>query len=142
MGGFGASLTASRESSELARLAALLSRRARFHEGVKICAVDEKRSPRIRRLESGRDPSRDRVLVRPDAGAQLADRAALMEFDAAAVEPLRRGLLRRLDELADALDLPRSRARPELYRLGEPPSLDARPPRRATDRDRPLRREN
>jgi hypothetical protein len=65
-----------------------------------------------------------------------------MELDAAAIEPPRHGLLRRLDELPDILDLPGGRARPELHGLGKPPSLNASPPSRATDRNRPSRREN
>jgi hypothetical protein len=103
---------ATAETIELARLAALFDGLARIHEHAKVGAVDEKRSPRIRGLESGRDPSTDRVLVRPDKSAQLADRVAMMDFDAAVVKPPRHGLTRPFDESADVLDLPRCRARP------------------------------
>ena len=82
------------EAIELAQLAGLFDRLARFHECAKVGAMDEKRSLRIRRFKSGRDPSSDRVLMRPDKGAQFADRVAVMEFDAAAVEPPRHRLPR------------------------------------------------
>src|SRR5271170_1992160 len=85
---------AAAKTIELARLATLFDRLARFHEDAKVGAMDEKRSPRICGLESVRDPSTDRVLVRPDEGAQLADRVAMMEFDAAAIEPPRHGATR------------------------------------------------
>ena len=85
------------QAIELAWLAALFDRFARFHERAEVGAMDEKRSPRIRGRESGRDPSTDRVLVRADEGGQLADRVAVMEFDAAVVEPPRHVLLRSLD---------------------------------------------
>ena len=100
--------------------------------------MDEKWSLRIRGFKSGRDPSTDRVLVRPDEGAQLGDRVAVMEFDAAAVEPPRHGLLRRLDELADVLDLPGGCAGPKLHRLRKATDLNTRPPGGAANRDRSL----
>ena len=129
---------ATAEAVEFARLAALFYRFARFHERAKVGAMNEKWSPCIRGLESGRDPSTDRVLMRPDEGAQLGDRVAVMEFDAAAVEPPRHGLLRRLNELADVLDLPDGCPRAQLHRLREATDLDTRPPGGAANRDRSL----
>ena len=54
------------EAIEFPRLTPLFDRPARFHERAEVGAMDEKWSPRIRSFESGRDPSTDRVLVRPD----------------------------------------------------------------------------
>jgi hypothetical protein len=55
--------------------------------------------------------------VRPDQGGELGDFVVSMDFDAAVVEPPRHGLFRLLDEIADVLDLPGGRARPELNRF-------------------------
>jgi hypothetical protein len=133
---------AAAEAIELAGLATLLDWFARFHERAKVGAMDEKRSPRICGLESDRDPSTDRVLMRPDEDAQLADGVAVMEFDAAAIEPPRHDLLRRLNELADVLDLPNGRPRTQLHRLREATDLDTRPPGGAANGDRSQWREN
>jgi hypothetical protein len=61
-----------------------------------------------------------------------------MNFDAAVVKPPRHGLFRFFDESADVFDLPGSRTRAKLYRLWETPGLDAGPPGRAANRDRPM----
>jgi hypothetical protein len=133
---------AAAETIELPRLAMLLDGLARFHERAKVGAMDEKRSPRVRGLESRRDPSTDRVLVRPDKSAQLADRVAVMEFDAAAIEPPRHDLLSLFDESADVFDLPGRRTRPKFNRLGKAPGFHPLPPRRTADWDRPLGSKN
>ena len=87
-------------------------------------------------LKSGRDPSTDRVLVRPDEGAQFADRVAVMELDAAVVEPPRHVLRRSFYKSADVLDFPGGGARPQLHRFGKATGLNASPPRRPTNRNR------
>jgi hypothetical protein len=91
--------------------------------------MDEKRSPRIRRFESGRDPSTDRVLMRSDEDAQLADRVAVMEFDAAAVKPPCHVSFSRIDQNADVLDPPCGGAGPELNRAWKATGLNTGPPR-------------
>src|SRR6202008_2207807 len=89
---------------------------------------------RIRRSESGRGPPTDRVLMRSDEGAQLADRVAVMEFDAAAVKPPCPVSFSRIDQNADVLDPPCSGAGPELNRAWKASGLNAGPPRRTANR--------
>ena len=65
-----------------------------------------------------------------------------MDFDAAAIVPIRHGLRHALDEIADVLDLPSRGSRSEFHRLWEATGPYARPPSRAADRNRTDRGEN
>ena len=91
---------AAAETIELAWAATLLGGFSRFHERAKVGAVDKKRSPRVRRLKSRRDPSRDRMLVRPDKVGKLGDRVRAVDFDSAAVIPPSHALPTRLNSPA------------------------------------------
>ena len=133
---------AAAEAPDVAWFAALLDRLPRIHERAEVFAMDEARAFPTHRRESGRDPSADRLLVNPEEVSKFGDLVWAMDFDAAAIKPPRHGLLRLLDNTADVLDLPGGRARPQLHRLWKPPRLHARPPRRPTDWDRSVGRED
>jgi len=107
------------QAKEFARLAALLNRLARLQKCAQVRTADEKGTPDVRRLKSGRDPSSNRKLMHPQKSGDFGYVIVEMDFDAAAIEPLRHGLRHALDEIADVLDLPGRRARPELHLLGE-----------------------
>jgi hypothetical protein len=130
------------QAKELAGATCLLVGFARFEERANVLAVNEKRTLIVRRSESSRDPSTNRVLVRAQESGRFGYRVVAMDFDAAATVPPRHALGRLFDEVSDVLDLPRGSARAELHRLRKAPRLDALPPGRPSHRDRPARRQD
>lgn len=107
------------QAIELAGATYLLDRFARLEERANVFAAYEVGTPVVRRRESSRDPSAHRMLVRAQNGGGLGDGVVAMDFDAAAVEPLRHASGRLFDKVADIFDLPSRRARPEFHWLGK-----------------------
>jgi len=115
---------------------------ARLDEVAQVGPVNEKRSLPFNHGQAVVKPSRNGVLMHAQKRGGFRDAVAAMKFDAADVITPDHASLPAFDEGENVFGAPCRNAVAELYGFGETPVFNARPPSRARNRNRAIRRKD